>query len=371
MAGPYNRSNAIPNEPITLRTLFKKFNAPFDPADWGPVLITKKDPRAIDYDPDEDLLETIPKVAIAHVGTGIFEYTTANTTITEIGTFYDVFSFKFELSGPTYLVVNTFEVTATGVPKLGYVTVEEVREEGLTDTVKYPDALVNRRISFNSRMIDQYTGRWFDARKMILDLDGIGAWELQLDFPIVSVDKVTLLDREFPPTEVFTFDLEDLVVYNRHMTQGLTAPDDREDPRLGNIYFPKGRLNIRVEGTFGYTTQYGDTPEEIKRACMLMVMRDKELLASPKRKSSLLSGLAGSLIEENTDDHSYKLGVPVRTMGTTAYYTGDPEIDTLLLNFRRPAALGKNLGANFGSRDLGGDFDRFRAGFDFYFGRSL
>lgn len=371
MPSPYNRTNAIPNQEITLRTRFKKFGLPFDPADWGPVLITKKDPRAFDYDPDVDLLETIPKVAISHVAVGLFEYTTANTTITAIGTYFDVFTFKFEIGGPEYLVVNDFQVTATGVPKLGYVTVQEVRDEGLTDTVSYSDALVNSRISFNSRMIEKFTGRWFEARKMILDLDGYGAWQMQLDFPIVSVDKVTLLDREFPPTEVFTFDLEDLVVYNRHMTMGLIKPDDREDPKLGNIYFPKGRQNIRVEGTFGYTDVNGNTPEEIKRATILMVLRDKEKLASEKRNSSLLSGLAGSVIEEQTDDHSYKLGAPVRTMGSTAYYTGDPEIDQLLLGFRRPMSIGVGLGAPFGSRDLGGDFDRYRAGFDFYFGRSL
>lgn len=367
----YNRSNAIPNVGITLRTLFKRFNAPIDPYSWGPVLITKKDPRDITYNSAIDLLETIPFGGISHVGVGIFDYTTANTTITAVGTYYDVFTFKFEAGGQDFLVVNTFQVTATGVPKLGYVTVQELRDEGLTDTVAYPDALVNSRISLASRQIDSWTGRWFEPRKMIMDVDGPGAWEMQIDIPIVSIDLVTLLDREFPVTEVFTFDLQDMVVYNRHITQNLYRPDDREDPRIGNIYFPKGRMNVRLDGTFGYTDGNGDTPEEIKRACMLMVIRDKEKLASKKRSSSLLVGLGGPLLEENTDDHSYKLGAVTRTVGSTAYFTGDPEIDQILLNFRRPAALGKGLGASITGRDLGADWDRYKAGFDFYFGRSV
>lgn len=367
----YRRNTAIPNQQITLQTLFRKFGLVFDPADWGPVLITKKDPRDPTYSAGTDLLETIPKANVTHVSTGVFEYTTLVTTTQLVGEYFDVFTFKFELGGEDFLLVNDFEVTVAGLPQIGYVTVAEIREEGLTDEVKYPSSFLNRRIAFASRMIEKYTGRWFEAREMILDLDGYGTWQMQLDFPIVSVETITLLDREFPPTEVFTFELDDLVVYNRHITMGLVAPDDREDPRIGNVYFPKGRQNVRVQGSFGYTDSNGETPEEIKRATILMVLRDKEMLAAPKRKSSLLVGISGPLLEEKTDDHSYKLGGATWSVGSNAYFTGDPEIDQLLLNFRRPMGLGKGLGANLSSRDLDGNFDRFNAGYDFFFGRSI
>lgn len=367
----YTRSNAIPNQQIELRTLFKKFNAPFDPADWGPVLITKKDPRDPTYVEATDLLETIPKVQISHVGAGLFQYQTANTTITAVGTFYDVFKFKFEIGGDEFMVVNTFQVTANGLPKLGYVTTDEVYGEGL-DQVKYPPALVNSRIAVASRMIDEFTGRWFEARQMTMDIDGTGTYELHLDTPIVSVDEVVLLDREFPVTKVFTFELDDLVIYNRHIAQGMVEPDDRENPMLGNVYFPKGRMNIRLTGAFGYTDGNGNTPDLIKRACILMVLRDKEPLASRGRQNSLLVGLGGPLKSERTDDHEYELAVSEVSMGSRAYFTGDPEIDQLLLNFRRPPKLGRNLGANVSSViDGGADHARFRSGFDFFFGRSV
>ena len=131
-------------------------------------------------------------------------------------------------------------------------------------------------------------------------------------------------------------------------------------------------MNVRIEGTFGYTDQFGNTPEEIKRALMLMVIRDKEGLASRKRKGSLVSGLAGPLLSETTDGHSYTLGGYSLSLGATAYFTGDPEIDQILLAHRKPLALGKNLGANVStSIDGGTEFDRFRTGYDFFFGRSL
>jgi len=367
----YDRTNAVPNQTLCLRATFRRFNQPFDPYSVGPVRITKKDPRDVTYVEGTDLLETIPQNQVSKVGVGLYQYFTMPSTIAAPGTYYDAVTFLFEAGGDPFVVVNTFVVTTTGVPKIGYITVQDLRDEGLTDTVKYTDAMLNKRIAYWSRQIESWLGRWFEPRSMIIDVDGQGSWELQLDFPIVQVQKVTLLDQEFPITEVYTYELADLVVYNRHITQGLIQPDDREDPRIGNIYFPKGRLNVRLQGVFGYTNTVGATPVEIERVVTLLVLRDKEGLASPKRNSSLLSGLAGVVLEERTDDHSYKIGAPTRSMGTLSYYTGDPEIDQILMTYRRPLHIGKNLGANFAGDDTGSEQDRFRAGFDFYYGRSL
>lgn len=364
----YDRNNAIPNASVTLRTTFAQFSVPFDVAEVVAVLITTKDPREPSYDAMVDLIETIDPPDVAHVSTGVYQYDTSSADFPAVGTYFDVFQFRFELGGELFSVVNSVTVTINGVPRVGYITPQDLYDEGLDETT-YPATLVNRRIAFHSRMLERYTGRIFEPRAMIMDVDGTGGYELQLDQPIVSVTSVTLLDREFPPTEVFTFTMRDLTVYNRHMA-GLTAPDDREDPKLGNVYFPKGRMNVRVQGTFGYTTSLGATPPEIERVVMLMVLRDKEKLAlTSKRNSSLLSGLAGAIVREKTDDHEYELSTARRTAAWTAFYTGDVEIDQLLLQFRRPPMLGRNLGANIASRDLSSAQSRY--GYDFFFGRSL
>lgn len=368
----YGRSNAIPNVELALRTQFSKFGQPFDPYNVSRAFISTRDPRDSLYNPSQDLLQEIPFAGIQKVGLGLYEYKVASTTINAIGTFYDTVEFQLEDGGPLYLVVNTFQVTANGLPKLGYITVDELRAEGLTDTTKYTDAFLNSRIQYNTKLIENYCGRWFEARDIILDVDGPGAYQMQLEFPIVNIKEVTLLDREFPVTQVFTFELDDLVVYNRHITMRLMEPDDREDPRIANVYFPKGRQNIRINGTFGYTEADGSTPFMIKRALMLMVIRDKELLASNRRNASLLRGLSGRLQSESTDGHSYSLAVPTPSAGQSPYFTGDEEIDHILHSFVRPMKLGQGLGANVNSSVDGGlDFDRFRAGFDFFFGRSV
>lgn len=368
----YDRSNAIPNKAICLRSQFKKFGAPFDPFQIVEVLITDKDPRAVDYDENVNLLETIPEAAIGKVGQGLYQYVVSATTITAVGSFFDVVRFRFEMDGPIYDLINDFDVTATGLPKLGYITVADVRAEGLTNTTKYPDALINQRIQYNTKLIERYTGQFFEARKLIIDYDGHGSYELPVEVPIVNIDEVTLLDREFPVTRVFTFELDDITVFNRHITQGLTEPDDRVNPKIGNVWFPRGRQNVRLEGTFGYTERDGSTPPEIVRALILMVLRDKELLASPRRNASLLQGLGGQVKSESTDGHSYSLAVPTPAAGRTPYFTGNEEIDHLLHPFVRPPAMGRGLGANvITTIDQGTEFNRFRSGFDFFFGRSL
>ncbi|MEE8150636.1 MAG: hypothetical protein V3T43_02830 [Nitrosomonadaceae bacterium] len=368
----YNRSNAIPDVEICLRTQFKKFAVPVDPFDIINVKITNLDPRAVGYDENVNLLETIPDTGIGKIGQGLYQYVVSATTIGSIGTFYDVITFQLEQDGPIFTLINDFEVTENGLPKLGYITVQDVRDEGLTNVEKYSDEHINNRIQYNTKLIERYTGRFFEARKLILDFDGPGAFDLQIDVPIVNVDEVTLLDREFPVTRIFTFDLDDLVIFNRHITMGLQEPDDRENPKIGNVWFPRGRQNVRVEGTFGYTEQDGSTPPEILRALTLMVLRDKELLASPKRNRSLLQGLGGQVKSESTDGHSYSLAVPTPAAGRTPYFTGNEEIDHLLHPFVRPPAVGRGLGANVStSFDQGVEFNRFRTGNDFFFGRSL
>ncbi len=345
MMPSYTRTNAVPGQSITLQTKFYRFGNPIDPFSVGPVRIAKKDPRDPTYNASTDLLETIPAEAISKIGIGTYQYSTAAETIDSVGLFYDAFTFKFEEGGDDFVVVNTFSVTADGLPKLGYISVQDLRDEGLTSTTKYPDARLNERIDYWSRQVEQWTGLVFEARKMVIEVDGQGTFEQSFDMPIVSIESINIIEGEFPRASLRMFDLSDVVIYNRHLSQGLTSPDDREDPRIGNAYFPRGRMNVRISGTFGYTDVRGQTPVQIKRVLKLLVMRDKELLNSPYRKNSLLSGLAGTLISETTDGHSYRLAAPTRAAAATGYYTGDPEIDMILSEFSRPMRIGKNLGS--------------------------
>lgn len=358
-AATRNRTNAIPNQAICLASQFSKLGAAVDVREILRVEITTRDPRSGSYNPSVDLRETIPGSSVVKVATGKYEYTTSPATIVATGTFYDVVHFTLEENGPELMLINSFSVTADGLPKLGYVTVAEVRAEGLTDEEKYPDDLINSRIQYNTKLIENYTGQFFEARKLLFMVDGYGSFNIQLDIPIIHIDKMEILEPVSSHLKRFDIRLEDIRIYNRHITSGLTEPDDRENPMIGNVYLPKGRQNILIEGTFGYTEQDGSTPLMIKRALILMVLKDKDLLASNKRQSMLM-GLSGRLRSESTDGHSYSLAVATPVQGSTPYFTGDEEVDHILHNFRKPFGLGRGLGANVTLlTDRGSDFNQY------------
>ncbi|MCP4599307.1 MAG: hypothetical protein GY847_02015 [Proteobacteria bacterium] len=101
--------------------------------------------------------------------------------------------------------------------------------------------------------------------------------------------------------------------------------------------FPNRRDIIEVRGLWGYTeddgTAYGRTPLEIRRACMLLVIRQFPPLGDTNAVADARS--QWRIIEEKTRDQSYKLDKPAGP----APITGDPEIDSVLIRYRRPPGL--------------------------------
>ena len=96
----------------------------------------------------------------------------------------------------------------------------------------------------------------------------------------------------------------------------------------------KGVQNVNVGGLFGYTdydgSSSGDTPELIRHACRLLVMREFRTFMDDEREDRKRYRLT----MEKTRDQSYQLAAPVE-----GPYTGDREIDDLLLSFRRPIRI--------------------------------
>ena len=96
--------------------------------------------------------------------------------------------------------------------------------------------------------------------------------------------------------------------------------------------------SVELEGVFGYTeedgTDLGRTPLEIRRACILLVIRllprlgDIDAVDDARNRWRLLS--------ERTRDQSYTLA-PLRREGEL---TGDIAIDDILARYMRPAGLG-------------------------------
>jgi hypothetical protein len=228
-----------------------------------------------------------------------------------------------------------------------YCTIQSLRDEGVTDP-PYSDTRLTNIIKLASAMIDKWTGRWFSAKQLDLTFDGSGERSLHLDVPIIAITEAYLEDTEI--------DLDGLVVYNRHITQDLTRPDDRDAPRVeiaqafdytsplyaeGLRVWPRGQQNVRLIGTFGYTeydgTVDGKTPELIQHACRLLVLRELPLLTDEEDRDDIRNGWR--LKQVKTRDQSISWASPAgMTLGRTGVgqFSGDPEIDTIIMGFRRP-----------------------------------
>ena len=145
-----------------------------------------------------------------------------------------------------------------------YITIQDVRDEGINATV-LPDTRAVKLIRQAQSLIDDATGRHFLPEAKILKIDSEDMSMLVLPEPIVKVDSLALEELVPGGTPTVTeYDIRALRIYNRHLTQRLLRPDDREFPKIvitpefiptyrWTGYFPKVRQQFKIEGVFGYT----------------------------------------------------------------------------------------------------------------------
>lgn len=261
--------------------------------------------------------------------------------------------------GRTERVVRAFDVLEGGVPSFGaqgYLSPSDMREEGL-DEGQCSNARLIRLIAMQSAYIDRVTRRFFEPRFQTQHLSGSGARGCLFGDPIIALVDVSLGNPAQQPVGPESFR-----VFNRHLTQRLANPDDRNSPKIEfwhfrdlfgpqrtasmssplfgvpfrDMYFPAGVQNVNVRGLFGYTdwdgSSTGDTPLQIQQATKLLVMRDVGKMADCDAREDRKRS---RILQERTRDQSYQLQET-----TEGAFTGDREIDDILLSFMRPLDLG-------------------------------
>jgi hypothetical protein len=221
-----------------------------------------------------------------------------------------------------------FEVLAAPIDTPpGYCMLQDLRDEGFGPEA-VSDVRLARIIALASRTIERITGRFFEPRRQRIELDGLGSSELLLDEPIIAIERIDIGGGG--PVSGAT-------VYNRHITQGLMLPDDRQNPRI-RLGFPCGARNVRVTGLFGYTepdgSPTGTTPLLIREACKRLVVREIPPLADTGRREDVRQRYR--ILQERTREQSYTLD----RLAHPGALTGDPAIDDILVQFMRPADLG-------------------------------
>ncbi len=237
--------------------------------------------------------------------------------------------FRLAPGAPEFSFAEELEVVErpAAAPARGYCTVSDLRDEGVTEAQASDDRLVEL-IDEASAAIDRLTGWFFLPRHEVYLLDGRGTPTLELAAPPIRVDQLVI-----DGAEVFLDD-DSAIVVGAPVRPGFDAP--RISLRHGSV-FPKGRGNIELEGLFGYTevdgSIVGRTPLAIRRACILLVLRWLHPLTGD---ASHDARNRWRILEERTRDQSYKLGAP----SAAASLSGDPEVDDILLRYRRPPAMG-------------------------------
>lgn len=232
-----------------------------------------------------------------------------------------------------------------------YSSLSDVRAAGVT-TSQASNAAVVAALRRASAFIERACGRFFEPRYLEQYHDGRGSTGLLFSDPIIMLDELKVTTRPVRPSDQ-PIDQDFIRVYNRHLSQGLRSPDDRNNPRIelfsmtedwigvrpfswSRMVFPRAQQNVGVTGVFGYTdpdgSPFGRTPEDIDLAALLLMPR-----YVPAMRSDAV--FAGRVKREQTRDQSYELHAP-KDLGLPSNLTGDPEVDSILARFLRPPMFG-------------------------------
>lgn len=208
-----------------------------------------------------------------------------------------------------------------------------------------------------SQSIERITGRVFGPSFSNRRFGGNSARKLQVGDPIITVTSIGI-DTQPTMQGDLVIELDLVRVYNRHLSQNMRNPDDRENPMiefvhsddlygirfipfrgisLRSLAWPIGVQNIHVRGFWGYTdpdgSPYGVTPEAIQHVTRLIVAREIPKLGSDAREDAQWRW---RVTEQKSRDVSVTMVAP-RKWGEMY---GDPEIDSILTSYTRPPSLG-------------------------------
>jgi hypothetical protein len=209
-----------------------------------------------------------------------------------------------------------------------YATVADLRAEGVSHAMA-SDPRIEALLADARAFVDTATGWFFEPRARTFRLDGRGNATIELPVPPIRIDTLSI---DGHPLSLAP---DDLLVEGAPVVPGFIAP--RLTLRRCRR-FRRETGNVTVAGLWGYTeadgTVEGRTPAAIRLVTMQLVLRALPVLVDGDAWESARQ--RWRLLEERTREQSYKFGP--RTLAT--FLTGDPEIDAVLLRYRRPQGLG-------------------------------
>lgn len=283
------------------------------------------------------------------LGLGFYAIAWTIPNTAKAGTWDALATFSFEAGGPQSsqrLVFEIIERDAGNPLAPVYASIESLRCEGFTER-RINDQQLARRLKLASAMVDGFTGNRFEAEAKQIRVTGKGSNLLHLREPIIALGLLQqefggALDQETSDFDLDIVDLDDVRIANRHISQGLTRPDDRFNPKIERLFGSFGRRpqGVVIDGVFGFTeangTPTGSTPMLIEHATRLLVLRNIDKLSSGRRQDRMTDHLVS---EERTLDQQRKFDRPNNDRTAIGAFTGDPEIDTILEDHRAPYSI--------------------------------
>lgn len=282
----------------------------------------------------------------------------------EVGDHYIEWRFRKNALSPQETFKEEFYVAGESLLTVAsYCGISDIRREGF-DASFVSDERLTLLIELATKYIEKVTQRWFvpltfdEVNPMLVD--GRGGRQLNLEIPIIRIDKVEIDHHSVSSPDFEEVELEALRVYNRHIS-GMTRPDDRENPRLAFVgerpffrslgqssgsfgslrnarIFTKGFQNVRLQGVFGYTdpdgSAFGKTPMLIRRAACLLVTRDLRLDSDACEKLNDKNRFRIVMDKEGSTT------VRLQELWLKGGFTGDAEIDNILTGYRTPPRIG-------------------------------
>jgi len=274
------------------------------------------------------------------------------TITASLGTHRIQWRWKINLGSSYQSDAEDFEVIveSSGSSVDTYISIQDVRDAGVTDETTFPDAMVLSNIELWQAVLERACRQWFIPKTIILNVDGTDSDTLHFGVPIIEIDyiKINNSDDELD-TDLYK-------VYN-----ATTYPDDRRNPRIklvnsrycvdiftapmgyGSLLFRKGRQNQEIKGTFGFVEDDMSVPKPIQRALLKLVvekMTKPVYIGDPATTPTPPPPIIGTLLEEWTDGHRLKYGIAgAKITKRSPYLTGitdDQEIIEIIKMYRAP-----------------------------------
>ena len=211
------------------------------------------------------------------------------------------------------------------------------RQRALHDASKFVDFLTTR----------EFFPRYMDLLHTMQE-SGPTIWLFQ---PVIGINQIAVTTTGILPgsEDDYLLDLSMTRVYNRHIN-GLLAPDDRMDPRIAleltdsvDRFFlvntlPKGELNVKITGVFGYTdpdgTPTGGVPAPLQFVVEQLAYRK---LADPSGTDPLLWN-PSAIKKAKTRDQEIHFDTLIS--GANSELTGNARLDSILAQYMRPPYVG-------------------------------